>query len=475
MSNAQKTQPKKPAQRPDPQQVCRTFDSVSKELISSIQRVRASAQPRSSSETTSSLRTSRTIPSQRGPRRTVGLLVRAQGTAPSSTNDIPRNGTIASRNRRPVLTFRDPDGNVISTSLFHSSLNSFSNSAPVTQSGGWVGRRADELGYVRNDGFADRIRGEEFIGTVSSYVSGTTGNSYPGDRLLHVCVNPGSFGGRLALLTKMFEQNKVRNMRFTYVPSCPTTTSGSLAMLFSNAVDEPMVSRGMQAMTSYSAGQYFKPFSVWQETSMDVVPSDLIRRYEDDNGDARFTTQGLFTVLNCSLNTGTVTFGNVFLHYEYDFFTPVLSQTVAAPPSMSLVWTAGATTITTEDATMFANTTATTAPLANISITGSASPFDYIWYGPITLSGATVGVLPPIHLAADSSVTSIQAGQVHYFRVLDLVGTTQMNVFPTLEAAAQGNFSGYGGSWLYTTTTAAGVNQYSFSANLRGFPLDQFA
>ncbi len=349
--------------------------------------------------------------------------------------------------------------------------------ASVAEGTVWKSEPAQEFSDVRKDGQHLVISGREFLSDVYVVydVAATDSLNSIGERVTVRPLSPESIGGRIQRLSELYESHKAKKFKIVYAPVVPTSTTGALALAFVNDVATTQQVTGVSEMVHLSTACDFVEFPVWQTCELEIDPDRFTREVADEQeGDARFTTDGLLVVLLAgpisNAGPGSIIFGNLFIEYEYDFSSPLLDLDVSAPISGSITVSGGAAT-TTNLGTAFAALGPTPGTYASWGPTGFAitSCPDYLLT--ITIQAVTVTTsLPTLRILDSVSTFKMAPGQTYFCRAA--LSSTPADVFlfffDSLEAASnfvfdQGSSSGAltSGQVLYDATTAAGTHQYN--------------
>jgi len=189
-----------------------------------------------------------------------------------------------------------------------------------------------------------RALGSMFLGTVTQNV-GDDGSSIPttvGQRMSMILLNPTALGGRLGLLGGAFEQHMMRHARVVYKPSVAATSEGSLLMYARNDVTTLGLLTGVDELAHASTHASFRQFSVFESAEMNIDPSDINLRYNNSEGSPVDSIQSVLFVeaaSNLSTLTGAPeetpldtpavnTYGNLYLVYDFEFFSESLDYDV---------------------------------------------------------------------------------------------------------------------------------------------------
>jgi hypothetical protein len=148
-----------------------------------------------------------------------------------------------------------------------------------------------------------------------------------GATLLVVPINVTAFGDRIQELAKDFDENRIVHLEIKYTSVCAATNNGGIAMFARNDTSAPLYHTGVDMLAhaethkpSYADGP------VWENFSMPVRPDDVMVKYFDNtDGSARMTMQGVIQVLSASALAGNFAFGNLSMKYDIEFYGEDLS------------------------------------------------------------------------------------------------------------------------------------------------------
>ncbi len=485
MRNAKKTQNK-----PKPINQRRTVKATGRygqaaAAVRSIKPITAGLPPRDAGHTVGSARAN---PPKAGRKEGTGWSLR-----PSGTTTIQRR-PISGAPVRHAMTYANavtksynyPDGSS-QEAVVHATRGSYNKAVQISRTDAalaegsvWKSEPAQEFAEIKKDGQHLRVSGREFLSEVYVLydVAATDALGSVGERVSVRPLSPDSIGGRIQRLAELYESHKCMRFRVTYAPVVPATTAGALAMAFVNDVATTQQVTGVSEMVHLSTACDFVEFPVWQTCTLDIDPERFTRELADEQeGDARFTTDGLLVILLAgpisNAGPGSLIFGNLFIEYEYDFSAPLLDLDVAAPISGSISVTAGAATATTLGSACLALGPVPGAA-ANWAPTGFARADcpDYIMT--VTIQAITVTTSLPVLRILDSTRTfSFAAGQTYFCRSAIAASGTDYYLFyfDSLEAASNFVFDMTNpagaltsGQVLFNATSAAGTHQYTLKA-----------
>jgi len=173
------------------------------------------------------------------------------------------------------------------------------------------------------------VVGSEIVGMIQVQGSGLM--------CLLLDFNPSTWiGTRIARMVPLFETYKIMSLQVTYIPTCPTTTSGMVFMYYDRDPNDPpvppvnsaaVISRLMSNQHAV-VGQAWRPVTLNYQTS----PSDANSYYAapvTDSGDLRLTSQGMVYGYNTAANAALL--GGLFkVTYRLKLMTPTGPTAVAS-------------------------------------------------------------------------------------------------------------------------------------------------
>lgn len=406
---------------------------------------------------------------------------------PEKRNPVRRPPSGPSVNHKPMYLgtlerkYTYPDGAVSETRV-HTSKASYMKTKSLTERKAalaegtvWKSEPGQEFREIRSDGEHLRMCGREFLAQVEieNFTLFTTRLGSVGERVLVRPLSPESIGGRIKRIAELYESHKALKFQITYSPVVPATTPGALAMAYIADVATPQLLVGVGEMVHLSTACDFVEFPVWETCVLDIDPDRFTREVADEQeGDARFTTDGLLVVLLAGpivYGTGKSIFGNLFLTYEYDFSTPLLDMNVAAPISGTVTVQASAATTTLQGSAYAAKSNVPGAhPLWTVFGLTVAASADFLMT--LTLQSIEVTTSLPVLRIFDSDTTfDFNVGQAYFCRVAESTtpGDFFLFFFDSMDAASQFvydqaalNGALTSGQVLSENATGAGTNQY---------------
>ena len=179
-----------------------------------------------------------------------------------------------------------------------------------------------------------RITGRAYVGEVSTKgkiiaptapATGTTGNCLG----LIFDINPALLNDRVAVIASTFEKYVFHGVKFTYVPQCPTSTPGSVGMVFDR--DPLQLSanpRGAQFLSEVMSYEHavLTPAYVEASTSYARDPKELKTWFlgaPDATLTTRETSQGNLLVYLSNAQNATA-YGFIVMDYVLDLVAPNL-------------------------------------------------------------------------------------------------------------------------------------------------------
>jgi hypothetical protein len=301
-----------------------------------------------------------------------------------------------------------------------------------------------------------------------------------GWRLAAYAANPKGFGGRLALLADQYEECRINRLRLEYEPSVSAIEAGAIAMYFRNDIATPTTDVGRDELLHAATHPDFKQTVVRNDAALEINPVNANSKYFDEGtGDFRFSVQGVIQVITASTfpaDTVGATMGNLYLVYDYDFFSEELDYDVSdvASGNASLVLNAYDTT---EGQAVIGSCAASSAGVAALVGVGGIglSNSDALLIATITsTSGSVISAICP----DGSAGFDLQVGQVLYVRFQNNSGANVFTdgsinavFFRDLESASSPGADGaHGDGIILYASTAAGVNA-AIQFNVRSMDL----
>ena len=179
-----------------------------------------------------------------------------------------------------------------------------------------------------------RITGRAYVGEVSTTgkivaptapATSTTGNCLG----LIFDVNPALLNDRVAVIASTFEKYVFHGVKFTYVPQCPTSTPGSVGMVFDrDPLQMSANPRGPQFLSEVMSYEHavLTPAYVEASTSYARDPKELKTWYlgaPDATLTTRETSQGNLLVYLSNAQNATA-YGFIVMDYVLDLVAPNL-------------------------------------------------------------------------------------------------------------------------------------------------------
>jgi hypothetical protein len=147
-------------------------------------------------------------------------------------------------------------------------------------------------------------------------------------------INPTSIGGRLGLAAEQFQNFQVEYLAVHYVPVKGLQTDGAIALAFYPDPTVRLDTVGRKEFALLTTAAAFETFPAWEPDGL-VVPVDRANVYfDDEEGDARFSVQGILRLVAASSLASGLDLGNLFLEYKFRFENPLLSAQVVSVPNV---------------------------------------------------------------------------------------------------------------------------------------------
>ena len=185
-----------------------------------------------------------------------------------------------------------------------------------------------------------RVAGRAYLGAVNT--SGKTLAASPNTIGLMFDINPVLLNDRVAVVASTFDKYVYQSVRFTYVPQCPTTTAGSVALVFERDPEQDAANPQSTAFLS-EVMSYENPVltPAWQEcsTSFRRDPKELKTWFIGGSGgnlSPRETSQGhMIAYLSNATNSNTG-YGFVVMDYVLDLVSPNIMPNLSGSLSRNL-------------------------------------------------------------------------------------------------------------------------------------------
>lgn len=284
-----------------------------------------------------------------------------------------------------------------------------------------------------------RVVGSEYIGPVGSNYATEQVQGYD---VFYMDLTPSLWTGtRVQIQSTLWEKWKPNFIRFKYIPTCPTSVSGSfIAFADYDWNDEipPVSLTGIRQSVSFDPSIEWSAFKAGPEKDYELLYKDLPGRRAADSyytgdpnvaPDPRLCAAGWFDMKCMENMTGNsrTTYGHLVIDYDLDFY--VAANETGQP-----------TTAVTNTASW-----ATTSEV-------SGSPFTLVLQGvnPLaSVSNQIIKMIPSSQLPLTSSTPTLQANVPIYGRV-DSTGQNILNVFKNLQGVFTNNYAVNSSS--YTST-----------------------
>lgn len=169
----------------------------------------------------------------------------------------------------------------------------------------------------------------------SEYMMDITGTSSATAQAIAINPQRGEAFTWLSALATRFEMYRFNKLKFSYKPSCSTSTDGFIVLGFDFDAYDPIPTK-----SSMLAWKYSQKSSPWQEMNLNVSQDSRLStfRYADysDRGDKRLDVLGqLFYIADAGTSKF---FGELFVEYSITFRQP----SYQVPPSLSAAITSPA-------------------------------------------------------------------------------------------------------------------------------------
>jgi hypothetical protein len=230
--------------------------------------------------------------------------------------------------------------------------NSISHNVNITTPMPWTTVSAQPL---ENGIDGVLVTGSEYLTsiTVLTYNPSLTIETSAGDCIYSVPIHPKFFSGtRLLALARLYQKYKYRRLIFEYIPTVPSTQSGSLLMFMTYDPEQNIFvlsdedTRLREAM-SHTGAQMFNVYTYGRCHLDDDKQLDW---YDFETGnEPRFEMQGVFNIMAASIfdpitvDPGDLlTLGNIVIHYEIELVERGLTDDPST--TLNLTWQNGGST-----------------------------------------------------------------------------------------------------------------------------------
>ncbi len=393
------------------------------------------------------------------------------------------DGLIIPQTRKAMSSYR-VDGQVVQTAKRHQNYNSFRKAIePIAEGEQYSGAEYHEYEFHR-DGFRHmRVSGRELLGEARVAPNGITNNALSqGERLLGGMypVSPHALGSRLALYADLYEEHEFHKMKIIYVPSVPTTVTGSIAFYFRNDVGTPTTTVGRSEIAHAATHPSFISTPVYKSAFIDISPQDInISYFDETTGDFRLEAQGLIQALAASdissASPSAPVIGNFYIEYDAEFRGAELEYDIVEVQSFNadFQWKVGTTATTLRANCKFQVFIDSSGPgvtpgiqFETPSFSDPADLTDYLVEFTTHNYGTTGTVLDDLAfttIASDESIafTGNKSGGLGLWGrfITQTAGTTVMNMFDNLadaKSASDINDGGPGGTCRWAASYSGG-------------------
>jgi hypothetical protein len=315
-------------------------------------------------------------------------------------------------------------------------------SAGLSESSQFGGAGLHEMEEMRGGQRVLHLGGREFLDAVVA--TGTLSLGMRPDFGVYF-LNPEALGGRLSLAAQEFEEAKCRKCRIIYVPNVPATQAGAIAIYYRQDTGARADQVGRDQLLMAATSESFIQTPVWQECALDITPEDTMNRYFDEvSGSFKLAVQGIIEVLAASALEASITYGNLYLEYDYEFFAPILATEIVDVPTASVTLTLGVVAGTLAAGRTFicySNVVSDFPTVSGLSL----SDTNKLWYGSVSSVAATNWTNPLWHVRAASDQhtdgAAFSVGAAYFARVFAVpsasgIGDYALTLFASAEAAA---------------------------------------
>lgn len=191
-----------------------------------------------------------------------------------------------------------------------------------------------------NESKRTRVKRKEFLMDVGPGATSKMGHRFKTynkqnglvTSIANIAVNAGVVGPWLGTLAGAFEKFLFHTMKFEYVPTCPTTTDGSITMAYNSNPAKPETS---VEESDYSTKSNSVQTTPWKGATLNVPLSKMQETTKvklvrtgplSGNDDANLTDNGIVDILhNYSGTNAGLPIGKLYIDYDVDLINPKIS------------------------------------------------------------------------------------------------------------------------------------------------------
>lgn len=179
-----------------------------------------------------------------------------------------------------------------------------------------------------------RFVGHEFLTSISTATPAPTQGNY----MFPFLLNPRAWVNTRAQLESLnWLTFRINDIKFRYLPVCPTTTQGALVQYINTDVDNNnTLSGGDLNVRVASDYDHVTQTNVWSASEVGARGFQPQLLYCDMNGENRFTYAGQYLMMASGQLPTSTSLGNMFIEYDITFHNKVLNpfnQTLVAAGS----------------------------------------------------------------------------------------------------------------------------------------------
>jgi len=296
----------------------------------------------------------------------------------------------------------------------------------------FLGSAIREREYMGKNGRHIQVVGHQFLSQLTTYTGGGSSASCTvGSRLrggVHL-LSPDAFGGRLALLSQMFEQHKVNKLTIVYNSLVAATEPGSIAMYARNDTSTPTVDTGIDELSHAATHNSFKQSNVWQSFKMDIDPSDVQQKYWDEPGNnSRLTFQGVLQVLAASTLADNLPIGDLYVEFDIDFYGEELNYEIkdvhTSYATFAYLFSTGDAALEGQPIPWYFNSSTPAAnAITNVAFTDPPDTPRYIAYGVVRTAATALPALK-FTTQADATERTVACGMGLWLCMAELPSST---------------------------------------------------
>ncbi len=314
------------------------------------------------------------------------------------------------------------------------------------------------------------FRGSELMQEVAipPAIGGATSTVPRGGVFACIPLNPGLNDGlRVNRGMSMWDQFRIKSLTVEYVPTCPTTTAGGLAMAVVNDPADLLSLEGgfsaMRDLMTREGAVAFSPFA--RAVANQGMP--LLKWYftSTESGPDLTVPGNVYVMAATDFSNATassIPLGLIWLHYEFEVRAPSIEKQDVQAFYVSSASLAVNTAITA-DATCSIPSASLPPVFQNAQCVGWGT---IVACDDVAAGSATWRTLTEV---STGNTVTLQPGTILYWRSWKAAGALQTYLYPSLSDALSAEYASLGYQW--TVTQGAVVRGFKLW-NIQGAPLN---